>query len=223
MSDGRIVHPTQVSAFKLLVSKLERNDNGKTRLFQQIKKHATVQSPIWYNGKPLGKNALGNMMRNLSLKCSLSATYTNHSVRATTITEMCRKGVSASTIMGVSKHKCQQSLTSHYRPSEVDKLRNAALLDSTSTTTSTSTSLVPAQPAQPEPVHPELQGIDLDLLFQPPAPVAPSDIDIDSLITSCSAEELKALKTTQGTHLFNSCSYTQCTITNNITINVVKK
>eukprot|EP00117_Sycon_ciliatum_P037832 scpid92160/ scgid28215/ len=134
---------------------------------------------------------------------------------------MCRKGVSASTIMGASKHKCQQSLTSYNRPSEAEKLRNAALLDSTSI----STSLVPDQPAQPEPVHPELQGIDLDLLFQPPAPVASSDygLDIDSLITSCSAEELKALETTQGTHLFNSCSYTKCTITNNITINVVKK
>eukprot|EP00117_Sycon_ciliatum_P009087 scpid76013/ scgid11518/ len=219
VSDGRIVNPAHVKAFKLLVSKLPTSSSGRTRLFQQVKKKATTEAQIWYNGKPVGKNTLGGLMRILSVKCSLSQRNTNHSVRASTITEMCRQSVSPSTIMGVSGHKCQQSLTHYNRPSGCDKLKAASLLDGPSSASTTD-------------LHPELAGIDLDLLFQPPMysePVAAQAVqpdeclDIDALISSCSAEELNKLETQQGASVFQACSYSSCTITNHITINVVKK
>eukprot|EP00117_Sycon_ciliatum_P014014 scpid86421/ scgid14458/ len=207
-----------VKGFKLLSSKLPKPTSGKTRLFQQVKKHATRESTVWYNGKPLGKNTLGSLMSILSVKCNLSQRYTNHSVRASTITELCRQNLPASTIMAVSGHKCQQSLVHYNRPTEADKLKTASLLHVPDTT-----------PA--EPVHPELTGIDLDDLFQPAAPpelplfpdlllqpqsssssLVPAasnwDADIDALIASCTPQELQTLETKQpGTSVFQSCNY----------------
>ena len=85
-------------------------------------------------------------------------------------------------------------------------------------------------------LHPELTGIDLDVLLEPfnlppiPAPDVPAvpavgpvaGFDIDALIGNCSAEELQKLETDTGA-VFQACSYSSCTITNHITINVVKK
>ena len=184
VSDGRIVNPAHVKAFKLPVSRLPTPSSGSTRLFQQVMKKAATESQIWYNGKPVRKNTLGGLLlRILSMKCSLYQRYTIHSVRASTITKMCRQSVSPSTIMGVSGHKCPQSLTHYNRPSECDKLKAASLLDGPSSASTTD-------------LRPELAGIDLDLVFQPrmySEPVAAQAVqpdeclDIDALISSCSA------------------------------------
>ena len=68
-------------------------------------------------------------MQVTSSDAGLSAKYTNHSVRASCITELLRKGVAPSTVMQISKHRNSASLCSYNQPSEEDKLRTAALLD----------------------------------------------------------------------------------------------
>ena len=56
-------------------------------------------------------------------------TLTNHSVRATAITNLFRQGLPTSTIMGVSRHRSAASLSSYNQPTEAEKLKRAALLD----------------------------------------------------------------------------------------------
>ena len=58
---------------------------------------------------------------------TLSQTLTNHSVRATAITNLFRQGLPTSTVMGVSRHRSAASLSSYNQPTEAEKLKNAAL------------------------------------------------------------------------------------------------
>ena len=90
--------------------------------------------------------------------------------------------------MGLSGHCCQQSLTSYNRPTEEDKLRTSLLLAESS----------PA--AGPVSVHPEVEGIDFDLLFAPvrfSSPAADTSMDLNSLIRDCTGEERWRLDTPQ--------------------------
>ncbi|KAG1704775.1 hypothetical protein GQR58_003958 [Nymphon striatum] len=55
-------------------------------LFQKPKKEITAQHKVWYDAYPIGVNLLGNMMPRISSAAHLGKVYTNHSLRATTIT-----------------------------------------------------------------------------------------------------------------------------------------
>ena len=60
---------------------------------------------VWYTKTPLDKNTLSSMMSNISKLSKLSMIYTNHSIRATAITEMDEAGIDTRHIMRVSGHK----------------------------------------------------------------------------------------------------------------------
>jgi integrase len=62
---------------------------------------------------PLGKNTLGDKMKNLSKQLNLSKLYTNHSLRATTITLLDNKGFEARHIMSISGHKTDAAKNNH--------------------------------------------------------------------------------------------------------------
>ena len=127
VSDGRIIRKCHVQAVQLLLSKL----NGKSpRVFQIARKHYKVDDREWYTGQVIGKNTIDKMMKTLSERASLSVTYTNHCVRASTITNLQSKGASATAIMRTSGHKSVQSLSHYLQPTEADKLQTARLLDS---------------------------------------------------------------------------------------------
>ena len=63
--------------------------------------------------KVIGKNPLGNMMKEISDAAKLSKTYTNHQIRKTTVTGMHRSGFSLQEKANVTKHKNLESLK-HY-------------------------------------------------------------------------------------------------------------
>jgi hypothetical protein len=50
---------------------------------------------IWFDNAAVGKNTPGDKMKILSQKYNLSAVYTNHSLRATTITMLDNEGYEA--------------------------------------------------------------------------------------------------------------------------------
>ncbi|CAH3185646.1 unnamed protein product [Porites lobata] len=52
-------------------------------------------------------------MENISSKAELSERYTNHCIRASTITALYQRGVDAKQICAITKHKDERSL-SHY-------------------------------------------------------------------------------------------------------------
>ena len=71
---------------------------------------------------PVGKNTLAEKMKQISLTAKCSRTYTNHCLRATTVTTLDRNGFEARHIMGVSGHKSESSIRSYSRVCE-DKKR----------------------------------------------------------------------------------------------------
>ena len=78
---------------------------------------------------PLGKNSIAKFMPNLSTVANLSKRYTNHCVRATTITNLHRGGVPPNRIVSVTKHKDLKSLA-HYldAPSAAEKRNDGMIL-----------------------------------------------------------------------------------------------
>ena len=79
-------------------------------LFQRPRGYCHPDSIVWYDNVVIGENTLGRKMRVLSIQANLSAEYTNHSIRATTISILNRRGYLAKHIMCVSGHKNENSI-----------------------------------------------------------------------------------------------------------------
>lgn len=103
------------SALKLYISKLNPSCEA---LFQYPKRQWSSVDTVWYENRPLGVNKLGDMMKIISSAAGLSTIYTNHCVRATSITLWSDAGLTNRHIMSISGHRNEQSLH-HYnqRPS----------------------------------------------------------------------------------------------------------
>ena len=80
-----------VLSFKRYISKLNPDN---TAFWQLPGDTFNEQDPVWYTRAPLGKNTFSNLMTNISKLANLSMNYTNHSIIATSITEMDETGVS---------------------------------------------------------------------------------------------------------------------------------
>ena len=98
---------------------------GKTHpdckaLFQTPNKATTknmdfASAQHWYRNEPLGKNTISKMMERISIKAELSERYTNHCIRASTVTSFFQfqHGVDARNVCAITKRKDERSLT-HY-------------------------------------------------------------------------------------------------------------
>lgn len=87
-------------------------------LFQRAKDTNWVGEDIWYCNSPVGANTLAKFMGIISQKAGLKTTYSNHSIRATTVTTLREAGVHVNDIMAVTGHKCAQSIMSYSKTSE---------------------------------------------------------------------------------------------------------
>jgi hypothetical protein len=81
---------------------------GCPYLFQRVAKN--VKEHVWFDQLPLGPNQLGNMMGQLSREFSLSKTYTNTSLRATTVHALDAAQLPGRHIMTVTGHTNETSL-----------------------------------------------------------------------------------------------------------------
>eukprot|EP00117_Sycon_ciliatum_P032031 scpid86013/ scgid24930/ len=106
---GVIRDEFQLSAIKRYLSKLHPDEN---RLFQRaLSGEMSAAANCWFMKMPLSHNILSGMMKRLSSDALLSMQYTNHCVRATSITNMKKCGVDDWRICSVSGHRNVQSLT----------------------------------------------------------------------------------------------------------------
>ena len=147
-----------VNSLKLLLKKLNKECQS---LFQ----YPTVNwhnNDVWFNNQPLGKNAISKLMTKISQSAQLSCIYTNHSIRATSITALSRAGVQSTSIQHVSGHKSVDSLK-HYAqmPSENQCQQMSTILHKVSHGTPTD-NLVVNPPCQsiasvPQPTTPSIQ------------------------------------------------------------------
>ena len=112
--------------YKALKFYLERINPKCNASFQYPKSNVRPEDNVWFEHRPLGVNTLANVMKKISEVAGLSTLYTNHSIRATTITLWSNAGVPNRHIMSISGHRNEQSLA-HYnsRPS-ISQLQNCS-------------------------------------------------------------------------------------------------
>ena len=99
-----------VKSFQKYVSKLNKD---MEEFWQRPKRSIEENSEVWYEKSPVGKNTLGEKVKTLSTEAGLSRTYTNHCLRATSITVLDRSGFEARHIMSVSGHQSETSIRSY--------------------------------------------------------------------------------------------------------------
>ena len=83
---------------------------GEEALFQRPKRRFCASNDIWFDRAPLGVNTLGNIMKEISVAAKLSKIYTNHCIRATSVTLLDRAGIPVHRIMQVSGHRNEGSV-----------------------------------------------------------------------------------------------------------------
>ena len=99
-----------VASFKGYLEKLHPDLDA---LWQRPLESFDQEQTVWFYKTPLGKNALGVFMSQISKIGGLSQIYTNHCVRATSITTLDNAGVAARHIMRASGHKSEASIRSY--------------------------------------------------------------------------------------------------------------
>ena len=99
-------------------------------LFQRPKRCSPSDGIIWHDNMVVGENTLGKKMKVLSKEAKLSVKYTNHSIRATTITILDRNGYEARHIMSVSGHRSESILKSYTKTGDLTKSKMASCLSS---------------------------------------------------------------------------------------------
>lgn len=106
-----------VKALKLYLSHLNPDNEY---LFQQPRKPENIKNDsFWYTTRPVGEKTIASFMSSLSQEANLSKRYTNHCVRATTVTKLSHAGVTNRAIARITKHRDERSLQ-HYEQDSSD-------------------------------------------------------------------------------------------------------
>jgi len=105
----------------------------------------------WSPSGPLGIKKLGMIMKEMSEAPGLAKNYTNHPVRATTITLWSNASLSNRHIMAISGHRNEQSLRSYNaRPSSAQLQHSSDVLSNALGATSAPSTSVQIHPQAPQ-------------------------------------------------------------------------
>ena len=113
-----------VASLKMYLSKLNTNCEW---MWQRPKTKSKVADASWYANVPLGKNTLGSMLKRICEEAGCKI-YTNHSLRATSITILDEAGHPSRDIMTVSGHKAESSIKNYARTSAAKKRKMSETL-----------------------------------------------------------------------------------------------
>ena len=89
-------------------------------MWQRPKPNIPSEGP-WYTSAPLGINTLGAKVKTISAKAGCSQKYTNHSLRAATVTVLDEAGYASRDIMAITGHKSESSLKHYARTNNAKK------------------------------------------------------------------------------------------------------
>jgi len=142
---------------------LSRLNPKNEYLFQRPKKAVDERDEVWCDNMVVGQRTLGDKMKKLSIEAKLSCVYTNHSIRATTITILDECGYEARHIMALSGHRSesnirsyasQTSLSTKRKTSETlsESLNNKKTITTITATSSVGHSKIPVAESAPEPL-----------------------------------------------------------------------
>lgn len=118
-------------------------------LFQRPKKKDLIvenlPDEVWYDNMVVGERTLGEKMKNISKQANLSRLYTNHSIRATSVTILDKSGFEARHIMAVSGHKNEASIRSYSKTDISTKRRMSETLSAELVVQGVSQEILPNQ------------------------------------------------------------------------------
>ncbi|XP_041471765.1 uncharacterized protein KIAA1958-like [Lytechinus variegatus] len=104
--------------------------NPELTNFWQRPKSKIPENGPWYDKAPLGLNSLGNKMKNIAKSAGCTAHYTNHSLRATTVTILDQAGIASRDIMEVTGHRSESSLKNYVKTSKKKRKMSAQIASS---------------------------------------------------------------------------------------------
>lgn len=100
-------------------------------MWQRPKQKVCQEDDVWYDNSPLGKDTLSNMTKKVCEAAGCSKPYTNHCLRATSVTLLDHAGYASRDIMTVSGHSSETSIKYYARTSEMQKERMSDTISST--------------------------------------------------------------------------------------------
>ena len=141
-----------------LLKYLEKLNPKCEALWQRARSAVSDDDAVWYCDSSVGKNTLFDKMKSISLKAGTSQVYTNHCLRATSVTILDEAGFEARDIMTVSGHHAETSIKSYARTSSAKKKRMSTAIASVLAPSPE----VPAQPVvEIPPLDMMMEEIDL--------------------------------------------------------------
>jgi hypothetical protein len=108
-----------------LVAYIKKLNPRCKSFFQQSRKD--TKDGIYYNNVALGHNFLGSMMKKISEAAKLSSSYTNHSLRGTTVHVLDAAKFPSRHIMSVTGHKSENPLKTYSGQTSEDTKRHLIL------------------------------------------------------------------------------------------------
>ena len=97
-------------------------------LFQRPKDMTAKFNPdackVWYDARKLGHNSLENMLRNMTTRAEITPYFTNHSLKATTVTVLSERNVETRQIKAVTGHRSDTSIESYCERPTLRQFRN---------------------------------------------------------------------------------------------------
>ena len=132
----------------LLKKLIQVLNHGEEALFQRPKRKFSLNDEIWFDRAPLRVNSLGNMMKEISFAAKLSQTYTNHCIRATSVTLLDRARIPVHRIMQVSGHRNEGSVKVYCERQTLQQQKQCSEI--LAATVASSTALITKSPQQVE-------------------------------------------------------------------------
>ena len=111
-----------VSLYELYISKLNPKSD---KLWQKPRQGEVFYiDSEWYEARPVGHDLLDRFMKHLSKSANLSTdVYTNHSIRATCIGTLDKRGFEARHITAISSHKNESTICQYSTKCQENKKR----------------------------------------------------------------------------------------------------
>ena len=105
----------------LLESSSQTSSRGRPTFSESVAREAAGGENMGFMKSPLGHTVIREMLPRICVAAQLSRRYTNHCMRATSVTMLKKDGFDDCLVCGLTGHKNTKSIKSYYQPSEEDR------------------------------------------------------------------------------------------------------
>ena len=180
--------------------------NVRSDLWQRPKQKVNYNDACWFDDQVVGRDPLNELMKKLSIDAGLSKLYTNHSIRATTITKLDELGFEARHIQAVSGHKSENTIKCYSKkcPDAKKRAMSASLSGNIPPKIPKKESVTLSKPAKTnDNVDEDIWG-NMDFLDFVPIENNAEDFDLGDIITAIDKDQQDNKQIVAGGNTNNS-------------------